>query len=74
MVTDENTSWNVAHSFVEIAHNTIRRVSNVTNVSRTSVYRILRLQNFHPHKITSVVELVEDLYDRRLEFAEIKIN
>lgn len=40
------------------------------NISRSSVQTILHKQKYHPYKIQLVQELLEDDFDRRLEFCE----
>ena len=44
------------------------------SVSRKSIQTILKMENFHPHKIHLVQELNEGDFDRRVEFTEIIMN
>lgn len=48
-----------------------RKLSSVTNISRTTIRRILKHHKFHPYKIHLVHQLNEDDFDRRQEFCEI---
>ena len=48
-----------------------RKLQTVTNISRTSIRRILKHHKFHPYKIHLVHQLNEDDFDRRQEFCEI---
>lgn len=48
-----------------------RKLSTITNISRTTIRRILKQHKFHPYKIHLVQQLNEDDFDRRLEFCEI---
>jgi ribosomal protein S13 len=48
----------------------LRQIASASGVSKSSVQRILKEQNFHPYKIRLVHELNEDDYDRRLQFCE----
>lgn len=47
-----------------------RKLAGITNLSRTTIRRILKKFKFHPYKIKLVHELNEDDHDRRLEFCE----
>lgn len=49
----------------------IRKISQSSGVSRSSVHRILKTHKFHPFKMTLVQELNEDDPDRRLQFCEL---
>lgn len=74
-VTDEKTILNEALSFVENLHISIRQVSNVHGISRTSAHRIMKLQKFHPSKIYKLTQFLnENNYDRKLEFTELMMN
>lgn len=68
--TTEETSLNVLLSVHENPHISTTQIALNENVSRRSVSRMLKLEKFHPYKIQLVHELVDDDYDRRLEFCE----
>lgn len=48
----------------------IRKLSQASGVSATSVFRIMKMNKFHPFKIRLVQEINEDDPDRRLQFCE----
>lgn len=68
--TNEDKSLEVLQSFVEDPHTSINRVSQENEISFGSVHKILKLNKWHPFKMSLVHELSEDDYDRRMEFCE----
>lgn len=68
--TNEENSLNVLLSFTENPHDSIRRVSQEHNISKSSVHNILKTAKFHPFKVHLVHKLNEDDFDRRVEFCE----
>lgn len=48
-----------------------RAVARSHNLTRWSVQKTLKKHKFHPYKIKLVQELIEDDFDRRLQFCEI---
>lgn len=67
---NEENSLNVLLSFIENPHNSIRRVAQENDISRSSVNKILKTAKFHPFKVHLVHKLNEDDFDRRVEFCE----
>ena len=55
-------------------HTSIRKISQNTGISQTSVGRILKLHKFHPYRIQILQKLNEDDPDRRIEFCEEMMN
>lgn len=68
--TNPDAALDVLLTFEENPHASIRKTSQQTGVSRTSVGRILKLHDYHPYKIKLVQELIGDDHDRRLEYCE----
>lgn len=48
----------------------VRKLSQETNVSKSSIHRILQKHKFHPYKMQLSQELQPDDSDRRLEYCE----
>lgn len=48
----------------------IRQVSATTGMSMGSVHKILKLNKFHPYKIQPYQKLLEEDFDRRIQFCE----
>ncbi|KAJ8912023.1 hypothetical protein NQ315_003560, partial [Exocentrus adspersus] len=67
--TSEEHQMEVAQSFVENLHLTLRKASQDLQINRVSIFRILKIIKFHPYKI-HLHEINEDDPDRRLEFCE----
>lgn len=51
-----------------------RKLEVLTQISRTSIWRILKAYKFHPYKIHLVHQLNEDDFDRRQEFCELMVE
>ena len=66
--SNEETSLNVMLSIIQDLHNSIHRVSEEHDVSKSSVYNILKRAKFHSFKVKLVHKLNEDDFDRRVEF------
>lgn len=65
----------IALSFVEDPHLTVRKAVQQHSVSVGSMHNILKKKlKFHPFKVHLVQELSEDDFDRRLEFSEIMMT
>lgn len=69
-VTTPEKSLDVALSFVENPHLSIRRAAQQQDIAQKSVQNILKQIKFHPYKIYLVQELNDDDFDRRIEFCE----
>jgi len=67
----EEKQLDVAQSFVENVHLSIRKANQQHDISRMSVQRILKKIKFHPYKIHLVQELSKDDFDRRMEFCDV---
>ena len=52
----------------------VRAVASTLNTSKSSVHRALRSEAFKPYKPTSVQQLTDDDFDRRIEFCDIVLN
>lgn len=60
----------VVASVLNTKQQSLRELQNDAGISTNSVGRILKLHKFHPYKIKLVQELVEDDFDRRIQFCE----
>lgn len=68
--TADGKSLDILQTFVENPHTSIRKSAMEHDVSHTSVLQILKRGKFHPFKIHLVHELLEDDFDRRVEFCD----
>lgn len=68
--TSEERQMEVAQSFVETPHLSVRKASQQLERSKMSVFRNLKIAKFHPYKIHLHHKMNEDDSDRRLEFCE----
>ncbi|XP_025264625.1 uncharacterized protein LOC112637997 [Camponotus floridanus] len=68
--TNAEKSLDVLQSYIENPHISIRKSAQHHDISRMSVHKILKKNEFHPYKIHPVQELSEDDFDRRVEFCE----
>lgn len=59
-------------SFIENRETSTRRVAQATDVSRRSIGRILKKNNYHPYKSHGTQELKDGDYERRLDYCEKK--
>lgn len=70
-IVTEDVEIQVLAEMVNNPQQSTKQVAETSNVSITSVKRILKRNKFHPYKIKILHQLVEDDPDRRLEFCEI---
>lgn len=68
--TSEERQMEVAQSFVEDPHLTVRKASEQLEINRMSIFRNLKMIKFHPYKIHLHQEINDDDFDRRVEFSE----
>lgn len=66
----EETVLNVLLETQDNPHAAITTISNNFNLSVGSVHKILKVNKYHPYKIKLVHELLEDDFDRRVQFCE----
>lgn len=65
---EEQHEFFVVGSVVEDPHTSQRSVSRATGISRSSIQRLLRKNNFHPYKIQFHQTLYPADFEKRLEF------
>lgn len=68
---DEETEIEVIGRASMNSQQSVREISQQSNVPKSTVHRILKKHKFHPYKIHLVQELSEDDFDRRIEFCEL---
>lgn len=68
--TNQEKSLEVCLNIVENVHTSVRKVAQQLGISKSSVHNVLMANNFHPYKMILTQELLEDDFDRRLEFCE----
>lgn len=68
--TNDNKSLEVLQTVVENVHSSVRRVAQETNISKSSVHKILKTYKYHPYKLRLVQELLEDDFQKRIEFCD----
>lgn len=69
-ILDEVAQVEVLGHFAADPTMSIRKVSNVTNISIGSVQKVLKKNKFFPYKIQIHQQLSADDYDRKIEFCE----
>lgn len=67
---NEDKKLDIALEIVENPHISTVSLARNQDTSRTTVRRFLKNEKYHPYKVCLVQELLEDDYDRRLEFCE----
>lgn len=72
--TNEEKSMDVLQTFVEDPHTSIVSAASQHGISRFSVSKVLKTNNFKGYKMHLVHELCEDDFDRRLEFCELMMD
>lgn len=70
----ENEKQNIMISMEDNPHNSLRFVAINSEISKSTVHRVLKKEKYHPYKIQFVQELIEDDPDRRLHFCEIMMD
>ncbi|KYN13642.1 hypothetical protein ALC57_14170, partial [Trachymyrmex cornetzi] len=66
--TNDDKSLDVLQSFQENPHLPVSRAAQAHDISQDSVFNILQRQKYHPYKIIIAQELMEDDFDRRIQF------
>lgn len=72
--TDDDTSLNVLLSIQENPHLSSREVGRVHAISHRSVLKQLHKEKFHPYKMQLVQELVQDDFEKRVEFCNTMLE
>lgn len=67
----ENKKLDFLLSFEDNPHTSLRQVALDNEVSHQTVLRTLKKEKLHPYKVNLVQELMEEDFDRRVEFCEI---
>lgn len=71
---DEETKVNVLLTYEDNPVTPARQVARDLGVSHTSVLKILKEEKKHPYKLQYVQELLEDDFDRRIQFCETMMD
>lgn len=71
--TPENTAQ-VIQAINNHQHTSLRRISNQTGMSLTSVWRTTKSEGFHPYKLQVVQELLLNDHAARVAFSQAQIN
>lgn len=66
----DHAKLDVMLEFEEHPHTSCREASATFNVSHTSIFNILKENKLHPYKMLPTQELMEDDFDRRINFCE----
>lgn len=66
----EHTEVDIMLAFEEDPHTSSRQVALDNNVDHVTVLRTLKKEKWHPYKVVLVQELLEDDFDRRIQFCE----
>ena len=69
-VLDEDQKLDIAVSLQEDPHLSTVSLAQNNPASRRTIGRFLKTEKYHPYKVYLVQELLEDDYDRRLQFCE----
>lgn len=66
----EAKKLDVVLAFQENPHTSSRQVALDNNLHQSTVVRVLKKEKWHPYKVHLVQELLQDDFDRRVEFCE----
>ncbi|KAJ8911713.1 hypothetical protein NQ315_013175 [Exocentrus adspersus] len=66
----EEKKLDVALELLENSHTSTVSLARNHDAPRTTIRRFLKQEKYHPYKVYLVQELLEDDYDRRLQFCE----
>lgn len=69
-VLDEDQKLDIAVSLQEDPHLSTVSLTQNNPASRRTIGRFLKTEKYHPYKVCLVQELLEDDYDRRVQFCE----
>uniref|UniRef100_V5I868 Transposable element Tc1 transposase n=1 Tax=Anoplophora glabripennis TaxID=217634 RepID=V5I868_ANOGL len=67
---NEEKKLDIALELVENPHTSTVSLARNHDASRTAIRMFLKQEKYHPYKVCLVQELLEDDYDRRLQFCE----
>lgn len=67
---NDDKSLDVLQSFQENPHLSVSTAAQAHDISQGSVFNILKRQKYHSYKIIIAQELMEDDFDRRIQFCE----
>lgn len=70
----ENTKLDVLLAFQEDPHTSSRQVALDNNIHHATVLATLKKEKWHPYKVVLVQELLEDDFDRRIQFCDIMME
>lgn len=70
----ENKKLDVLLAFEENPHTSSRQVALDNDLGHSTILRTLKKEKWHPYKVTLVQELMEDDFDRRVEFCEFMME
>lgn len=73
-VTNINVTQEVVQSVTINPHCSIRQISNVQAISKSSVQRIMKTEKFHPYKVHLIQALTDDDFDKRTFFCEVMMD
>lgn len=68
--TDDDVQLHVLLSVQEKPHTSLTALETKLDISRSTAWRILHRNKYHPYKVQPLQELMEDDFDRRLQFCE----
>ncbi|EFN82448.1 hypothetical protein EAI_03403, partial [Harpegnathos saltator] len=72
--TNDDMILDVLLSFQENPHTSVPRTAQTHDISQGSILNILKKHKYHPYKIVIIQELMEDDFDRRIQFCEEMMN
>lgn len=67
-------SLDILLSFQENPHASVSKTAQAHNISQGSTFNILKRHKYHPYKIIVTQKLMEDDFDRRIQFCEEMMN
>ncbi|EFN88574.1 hypothetical protein EAI_05277, partial [Harpegnathos saltator] len=65
---------NVLQSFQENPHLSVSKTAQAHDINEGNVSNILKKHKYYPYKIVIAQELMEDNFDRRIQFCEELMN
>lgn len=70
----DDKKLDVLLAFHDNPHTSSRQVALHNDIDHSTVLRTLKKEKWHPYKVSLVQELMEDDFDRRIEFCEIMME
>lgn len=68
--TNDEKVLQVLLTVTENEHNSVRKIAQETDISKSSAHQILKRHKYHPYKMKLVQELSDDDFNRRMEFCD----